>query len=144
MRKSTKFQRFLREENIQNFDDFVMRYSPKLRAMKEKRLEGLLENGVYQEGKHWYSTLTGISITKNFDFNHNFDLLQKFRPFNKISTFHQNFNLSLKCLPFNKISTIYQKIDLSTKFLSFTKISTVQQNFDLLPKFLLFNKISTI
>ena len=59
MRKSVKFQNFLKEEKIENFDDFVMRYSPKLRTMKEKRLENLLEEGVYQEGKHWYSTLTG-------------------------------------------------------------------------------------
>ena len=59
MRKSTKFQRFLAEEEIENFDDFVMRYSPKLRTMKEKKLQNLLEEGIYEEGKHWYSTFTG-------------------------------------------------------------------------------------
>lgn len=58
MRKSTKFQRFLAEEEIENFDDFVMRYSPKLRTMKEKKLQNLLEEGIYEEGKHWYSTFT--------------------------------------------------------------------------------------
>ena len=119
-----------------------MRYSPKLRAMKEKRLEGLLENGVYQEGKHWYSTLTGISITNNFDFNQNFDLSQKFRPFNKSSTFSPNFRSLPTFLPFNKISTIQENFDLTPKFRSFTKISTFQQNFYFSTKVRPFTKIS--
>ena len=59
LRKSTKFQKFIREENIENFDDFVMRFSPKLRSMKDKKMAKLLEEGIYQDGKHWFSTLTG-------------------------------------------------------------------------------------
>ena len=72
LRKSTKFQKFIREENIENFDDFVMRFSPKLRSMKDKKMTKLLEEGIYQDGKHWFSTLTGKIMNDLFVFFENF------------------------------------------------------------------------
>lgn len=78
LRKSTKFQKFIREENIENFDDFVMRYSPKLRMMKDKKLTKLLDEGIYEDGKHWFSTLTGKLNLKLciLDPHYGFEVLQ--------------------------------------------------------------------
>ena len=47
VRKSASFRRFLLENKIENFDDFVMRHSPRLRILKEKKMTSLLENDLY-------------------------------------------------------------------------------------------------
>ena len=47
VRKSASFRRFLSDNKIENFDDFVMRHSPRLRILKEKKMTTLLENDLY-------------------------------------------------------------------------------------------------
>lgn len=52
VRKSSGFRRFLLENKIENFDDFVMRHSPRLRILKEKKMSSLLENDLYNNTWH--------------------------------------------------------------------------------------------
>ena len=65
-RKSPKFRKALAAKDVDSFDSYVQKFSPKLRKMKQNQIEELLENDQYNaipgtddDAKHWLTPLTG-------------------------------------------------------------------------------------